>query len=569
MNISGSIRKLTQLFIILFIALSAGLVYWQAVVAQQVTSNIHNGRSCLKDTAPIRGRIFDRNGVLLASSKPGGICGYQRHYTEPSLAGLIGYYISPIFGSTGIEHQYDDYLSGRKGLTELNNTLNQTLHRPPIGDDIYLTIDVRIQRIADQSFDTNAAPVDGVNTFKTKRGSVIVTDPHTGQILAMVSRPGFDPNLVAADDAAYIHQLETDPEQPLLERPIADCYTPGSTYKTLTLMAALDSHKAQLSGEPLFYNDHSPDHFQAIGPVTIGSGNNLEVFGPSGNNIEGYTPQASFPVDLNYGYTHSDNVIFAQMGAHIGVNTWLDYNSRFYVGKQIPFDLPVKASTVTPQDAQHRCSFNPQNTPLAINQLAENSFGQGVDSITPMQMSLFDNAIANNGTLMRPTLVTKIVQPSNPTNPNDKSGTTIESFNPQALGTPISSSTASQLRNAMLGVARCGSGRFSSPDPTVWTSPYAIIGKTGTGQVSNNGNPPAEAWMITQAPYQNPSLTIVAMKENGGEGGSTVGPMITHIYNSVFSSIKEWQITNPPQSSNLNVLNNQYDQYCAETRLLR
>src|SRR5438128_5497851 len=109
MNISASIRKLTQLFIILFIALTGGLVYWQVVVAQQVTSNIHNGRHCLTDSAPVRGRIFDRNGVLLVESKPSttGLCGYQRHYylkNYPSLAGLIGYYISPTFGSSGIEH---------------------------------------------------------------------------------------------------------------------------------------------------------------------------------------------------------------------------------------------------------------------------------------------------------------------------------------------------------------------------------------------------------------------------------------------------------------------------------
>src|SRR5216684_2698065 len=113
MNISNSIRTLTRLFIILFVVLSGLLVYWQVVVANQVAANIHNGRHCLSDAAPIRGRIFDRNGVLLADSVPSktAICGYVRHYTEPSLVGLIGYYISPLFPSTGLEHKYDDFLS--------------------------------------------------------------------------------------------------------------------------------------------------------------------------------------------------------------------------------------------------------------------------------------------------------------------------------------------------------------------------------------------------------------------------------------------------------------------------
>src|SRR6266516_2405070 len=123
MNISNSIRKLTQLFIILFLALSGGLVYWQVVVAQQVTSNTHNVRQCLPDSAPFRGRILDRNGVVLAESKlTNNGCGYQRFYylnNYPSLAGLIGYYISPLFSSTGIEHQFDDYLNGVVGRTSL------------------------------------------------------------------------------------------------------------------------------------------------------------------------------------------------------------------------------------------------------------------------------------------------------------------------------------------------------------------------------------------------------------------------------------------------------------------
>ena len=249
MNISNNIRKLTQLFIVFFIALSAVLVYWQAVVGQQVAANIHNSRHCLSDSAPIRGRILDRNGVLLAESKPSnGICGYQRYYylkNYPSLAGLIGYYISPLFSSSGVELRYDDYLSGRLGVTGLNNYVNQTLHRPPVGDDIYLTIDVRMQALLEKYFDQAAPPPDGVNIFKTDRGSAIIANPHTGEILAMLSRPTFDSNRVASGDLKYFSSLEKDPEQPLLERPIQTTYIPGSTYKTMTLLAGLDSGRAR------------------------------------------------------------------------------------------------------------------------------------------------------------------------------------------------------------------------------------------------------------------------------------------------------------------------------------
>ena len=541
MNINTSIRRLTNLFIILFIALSGGLVYWQVVVAQQVTSNTYSAytRRCASDNAPKRGRIFDRNGVLLAYSKPStnsSLCGYQRFYTQDaqSLANVIGYYISPLYGSTGIEQQYNAYLTGQVGSTGLNNTINQILHLPPVGDDIYLTIDVRIQKIVNQYFDLEA-PIDNTSTFKTDRGSVIVTDPQTGEILAMLSRPGYDANRIAAGDLNYFNQLESDPEQPLLDRPIDSCYVPGSTYKTMTLMAGLDSGSSHLDDK--FYNFNGfnpPQYLQAVGPVTLGAGNDKEKFGPVGNNIDRYT--FNYPVDLRYGYSHSDNIIFAQVGVQAGVDTWLKYNRALYVGQQIPFDLPVHVSTVTPQ--RNLCPRNaPAETPLSVKQLAENSFGQGVDFMTPMQMALINDVIASNGKLMRPTLVYKIVDPNQ---------TVLQSFNPQVLGMPISDTAATQMRDAMYGVVRCGSGSLTKVQLSF--SPWSVIGKTGTGQVDNTGQTPAQSWFITQAPYayqsgQLPRIAIVAQKEHGGEGAYANGPMLTNIYNAIFSQV----ITNVPQ----------------------
>lgn len=571
MNISRSIRKLTLLFVILFVALSGMLVYWQVVVAKQVTANIHNGRQCLPDSAPVRGRIFDRNGVLLAESVPipannpnkGVLCGYQRVYflnKYPSLAGLIGYYISPLFPASGIEAAYNQYLSGQVGLTELGNTVNQTLHRSPTGDDIYLTIDTRIQAELEHSFDTNSPPPFPDTVFQSDRGSFVVMDPHTGEILAMLSRPTFDSNRVASGDLNYFNSLVHNPEQPLLERPIQETYVPGSIYKTVTLAAGLDSGSSTLN-DP-YYNDHVPGHPQAIGPVTVGTGNQTETFGPVGNNISSFT--FHYPVTLEYGYSHSDNVIFAQDGVKMGVQTWLNYNSKFYVGKKIPFDLPVTVSQVTPRDG----------SALKINQLGENSFGQGIDAVTPLQMSLIDSAVANNGTMMQPMLVSKIVQPDHPNTPTSTAGTTIKTFPPQVLSTPITSQTASLVRDAMNTVTRCGSGRFptpaAAPNPQAWLSPYNIILKTGTGQVSNTGTPPAEAWMLTQAPYNDPAhrLVIVGMKENAGEGGSVIGPIITPVYNYIFSTIPQWKIA-PLQSSDPNVLANQDGTFCVGNGMLQ
>jgi len=604
-NISSSIRRLTYLIIILFVGLSAGLVYWQVVAAHQVASNTFStfSRQCSNDNAPIRGRIYDRNGVLLAYSKPSNnptMCGYQRVYTKDaqSLEGVIGYYISPLFGFTGIEKQFDAYLNGQVGSTGLNNTIKKILHTPPVGDDIYLTIDVRIQKIVNQSFDISA-PVDNTTVFKADRGSVIVSDPHTGEILAMLSRPGYDANCVVSCtltqlranflikgydtsigcnapctldqfkfalknggydpnceqhfscNLIYFNQLERDPKQPLIERPIDTCYVPGSSYKTMTLLAGLDSGSSHLDDKYYNFNGFNPPQYpQALGPVWIGDGFDKEKFGPVGNNISGYT--STYPVNLIYGYTHSDNIIFAQAGAKAGVNTWLNYNRALYVEKQIPFDLPVHISTVTQQ--RNLCPLTaPVEKTTSLKQVAENAFGQGLDFVTPMQMELINNVVANNGHLMRPTLISKIVDPNQ---------TVLQSFNPQELGTPISDTTAAQVRDAMYGVVQCGSGSLSQVQ--LQGSPWSVIGKTGTAQVDSTGKTPAQSWFITQAPYvyqsgQQPRITIVAMKEHGGEGALANGPMLRAIYDAIFTQVIKNVPQPPPPNPN----------FCTNTGLLQ
>ena len=278
------------------------------------------------------------------------------HYTDPSLAGLIGYYVNAA-ESSGIERQFNAYLSGQMGSTLLGNTVNGLLHRPPVGDDIYLTIDDRIQKVADQHFD-DSNPTAQAQTFLTDRGSIIVSNPHTGEILAMVSRPEYKPDMLAQqlshNDFTYFNSISTGLEQPLLERPLQGLYIPGSIFKTPTLLGALDSGKTTLNQQF--------DGQQAFGPVTLGGV--VTGAGQVGSNLANYTIRV--PVNTQYGFTHSDNVIFAQIGVSMGTQSWLDYMNRFYVGQTIPFDLPVKTSTVV----------NPGET-LDTGLLSNDAFGQG------------------------------------------------------------------------------------------------------------------------------------------------------------------------------------------------
>lgn len=527
MNISTSIRKLTYIFVILFIALSGGLVYWQVVKADDVTSTIHNPRRCLTENLPIRGRIFDRNGVLLAESVPDAqvSCGgYIRHYTEPSLANVIGYYV-PGYYIPGIEGQYNDILNGNTGRSALDNEVNKTLHRSPVGNDIYLTIDVRIQRLAVQEFNDYHPDTDPFffqeysqnQAAPSNKGSLIISDPHTGDILAMVSSPGYDPNkmvqTLAKTGDSYYKELAADKDRPLANRPLQERYSPGSTFKTVTLMAALDSGTTTLN---------SPwDKKGATGPLIY---DGRQIFG---DNLGVGRFVFHFPITTEFAYANSDNIVFAQLGVNTGNDKWLDYTKKLYIGQKIPFDLPTATSSVE----------NSNGDPLSKLQLASNAYGQGVDDMTPLQMSLVDNTVANNGVLMRPKVVAKFTdQDKNP----------LQEFGPEQLNTVVSKDTAYQVRQAMAAVTTCGSGWHLSENFGYQSS---IAGKTGTAELG--GGLTAHGWMITQAPFalhspdQMPAVTIVGMRENGGEGAYAIGPTIWKIYNEIFA--KGYVKTQMPQ----------------------
>ncbi|GHO89500.1 penicillin-binding transpeptidase domain-containing protein [Dictyobacter formicarum] len=540
MNLNKGIRCVAHIFLLLFLLLSLGLVYWQVVAAPAITAGIHNQRRCLLQNAPLRGRILDRNGVVLAQSIPDktATCGYIRYYSEPSLAGVIGYYV-PEYGLVGgIEKQYSAILDGVENHIPLDDLINQTLHNHYIGNDIYLTIDVRIQRLVNKYFTNYHPTTDALYrrpffrgmAYESRRGAVIVSNPQTGEILAMVSTPGYDPNrmveTLAHGDLSYFNQINHDTDQPLLMRPLNARYVPGSIFKTVTLLAALDTGITTL--------DRPWSQREAMGPLVYDGWPIL------GDNLEYGIYTFHFPITTTYAYANSDNVVFAQLGVSIGREKWLEYTHRFYIDQPVPFDLPAVQSSVQNQDQR----------PLSTLQLASNAFGQGVDDITPFQMSLIDNAVANNGVLMRPMLVAKIL---------DKDDNPVQISSPQVLSTVVSKATAYQVRQAMYGVTTCGSSwrinkAFSYAD--------AIIGKTGTAEIGDGVAP--HGWMVTQAPFwldnpdQMPNLTIVAMRENAGEGAYVVGPAIWPMYRDIFR--------NGYVTTSLPPKNNPY-QYCLQQGL--
>ena len=516
-----TIRRLVTTFLILFLILSGVAAYVQ--ITNQVflggpvlAQGQYDPRTCPPYDAPVRGTIYDRNGVRLAWTEqdPKVQCGYKRVYDPrvatvgaSSAAGLL----QLTYGTAGVESSFNDQLAGVVHGQTVQDVTDKLLHRPRHGQDVYLTIDINLQVAAAKYYDDQNSYLNGgvcqvAGTHPP--GALIVENPNDGEILAMVSKPSYDPNKI--DQTGYFQQLQADLTHPLLDRATQGLYVPGSSFKTLTLIAALDSGKANLADQ---YTKDEAVNFVADGrPITWD------------DYVKGEWSFLNFPITLQQGYAYSDNVIFARAATEVGADTWLDYVSRFGIlvpgkdVKAIPFDAPSSQSQAF--------SRNPSGFDGAL--LAESGFGQGELQISPLTNAVMTSAVAANGVIHNPHVLLDAAVFG--TKPSDAiaSGLQVQ----QSLageGTQVfSADTATKVRQAMWSVTDYGTAA-SSPNPVsgahLADSPVKEGGKTGTAQL-DSGAP--HTWWIPaapddQAPGGGPAkLATVVMKEHSGEGACQV-----------------------------------------------
>ncbi|MGH2443072.1 MAG: penicillin-binding transpeptidase domain-containing protein, partial [Chloroflexota bacterium] len=242
-----NIRRLGMFFLVAFAIIVADVTYWQVIDASSIANRPDNRRLQVQAAHVRRGFIFDRNGTVLANRTITSQGAVQRSYTDPSLSQVIGY-DSPIYGEAGLEQAFDPYLTGQVFGQSWKSFIAQLEHKPVFGDNLTLTIDDRLQR--------------QIYGFLPDTGSAaIVSDPRTGEILAMVSKPGFDSNQIG-NSTYWDSLLQPGAGAPLIDRPINGFYPPGSTFKVMTLSAALDAHVVSLTTE--FIGE------QATGPLIVG-----------------------------------------------------------------------------------------------------------------------------------------------------------------------------------------------------------------------------------------------------------------------------------------------------------
>lgn len=428
------------------------------------------------------------------------ILGYVGKFEQPPERGMgTAFNFFPEFiGKQGIEKYMEDYLTGEEGgrMVRVNTRgfiEEEVSVQPPVaGDDIYLTIDVRLQQIVEKALES------------VGRGAAVIVDVNTGEVLALASSPGFDPNsFVPAISGAEWARLNQDPKAPLFDRAVS-AYPPGSIFKPVIALAALESGKA--TGNTVIYNGPGKqigNHYFKCWSFDRGGLGNL---------------------DMRRAIAMSGNVYFYELGLRTGPDAIYETGVKLGFGEPTGLEIANEASGIMPGPAWLKRVY-PKDR-WGAGYTANTSIGQGFVMVTPLQMTMATAAIANGGTLYKPLFLSKVV---------DSTGKIVEQKYPQIKNqTGFKMENLKVVREGMLQVVENGTGgRAKVPG-------ILIAGKTGTAQAwqrlpSGGSVKDNKAWFISFAPFEKTKYAMALMVEGGVSGGSSAAPLVGQIYRQIFS----------------------------------
>lgn len=461
-----AIGRVGMAVIVLLLLLVGQLTYLQVIDAKKLADDPRNSRTYLKDFTRPRGEIISADGKVLAKSIPSkDEYELQRVYPYGELFAQTVGYQSVVVGSTGVEKEYSAVLSGRDRTRLRLKDLGDLLLGKDQTGNVILSLRTDVQVLA------KAALGD-------QQGSVVVTDPRTGALIAMYSNPSFDPTPLAGHDpkAVQAYWQSLDPNSPtttLLPRAYRERYPPGSTFKIATTASALDTGTA--TPTTVFPTLRSITPPQA--------GRSIENFG--GESCGG---------TLENSFVHSCNTTFAKLGLDMG-EKFPPQLSGFGIYEAPPLDLsPGAAVSSGPVPG----SFE-QNKP----QFALSGIGQGEVATTPLQMALVGSAVANGGVVMAPHVAAEI---------RDDEGKTLKTIGPKAWKTAMPITTAATIRDFMVQVVERGTGTAGQ------IAGVAVAGKTGTAQSCEGCSP--HAWFVAFAPADAPQYAVSVFVDKGGSMGN-------------------------------------------------
>ncbi|HYT38774.1 MAG TPA: penicillin-binding transpeptidase domain-containing protein [Acidimicrobiia bacterium] len=454
------VRRVGIAVVVCFLALFVQLNWLQVIDAHSLANNPRNVRAVLRDYAEPRGQILTSDGVVVARSEPvdDEFERLRTYPTGPLFAHVSGFF-SFTLGASAAEDAYNRDLSGRNLDRQLHNLGDWLIGKEPTGDAV-LSL-------------SNVAQEAARDALGDRKGSVVVLDPATGEVVALWSYPSYDPAPLAAHSSKTVQQAfdgyTHDPSNPMLARAYRERYAPGSTFKVVTASTAIETGTATpQSRYPVL-------RFLALPQ----SDKQLHNFG---NSSCGGTLADSF--------RQSCNTTFGQVGLDLGEKL-VDGMKAFGITDDVPFDLPAARSggPAAGTFAHNKPSF------------ANAAIGQGDIAVTPLQMATVAGAIANGGVLMAPHVVREI---------RDADGRVVRRIGPDEWKRAVSPATAAAVTQMMIDVVKRGTGTAAA------VPGYTVAGKTGTAEAP--GGPP-HAWFIGFAPAEAPRFAIAVIVERGGDLG--------------------------------------------------
>ncbi len=466
---NGPIRRVAVAVFLGFVVLLGSATWFQVIGVNRYRDDSRNPRTLLSESGKERGVIVTLDGTILARSTvdPDSSRSFVRHYPEgEAFSPVVGYFTGAA-GSQGLEAAFAVDLRSRRDFT-ISDLIAAALGEDLRPRSLQVTIDPELTRLAYELLDG-------------RKGAVVALAPSTGEVLAYVSSPSYNPtSLVSTDLPAAIaerQRLLDDPNQPLLDRAGGTFYPPGSTFKTVVAAAAID---LGFAGIDTTFSD--PQVFPLPGSSAGIANSNGEVCNDG------------VSVTLEDAFVKSCNTVFASLAIQLGAEQLGTVAERFTFGKQTEFPWEIPPAVFKTQELSQ--------DPAALGQ---SGIGGRDVRATPLTMAMVAAAIANEGKVMDPILVRQIF---------DADGNTVKLFEPRVSIRAVSPATAATLSLLMERVVIEGTGtRATVPN-------IRVAGKTGTAEASN-GFP--TVWFIGFAPVENPTIALAVVLEDGGGAGESAG----------------------------------------------
>lgn len=461
-NLVRNIKMLLIFFSLSFLGIIVYLTYFSLYKSEKIALDVSNPRIRAEEEDILRGSILDRNGNKIAYSQRTEDGRQKRIYNKGEVYAHILGYSSYVYGKTGLELAYNNILLGKEYGGDVLEVIFQGIKNgfksnDRRGYDVKLSIDKEAQEAA-------------YKMLGNDKGAVAAINPKTGEILALVSKPTFNPGLI---DIKFEEYNSDNKGTPFVNRASKGYYAPGSVFKIVTAAAAIEN-KPQITDET----------FNCVGGLKIGN----YTLSDHGGTVHG-------KVSLNKAFRVSCNNAFGLIGIELGYDKLEDMAERFMFNKEIEVSdihdsLNIRTGNIKIDDENMKAL------------IAQDAIGQHRVTTNPLHMALITSAIANNGVMMKPYIVKEV---------RSSDGSIIEREKHEKLSTAVSRETADKIKGYMIETVKSGTATRAK------ITGVTVGGKTGSAE--NENHEETHSWFTAFAPAEDPEIAVAVIVEEGGQGG--------------------------------------------------